>query len=59
MKEPQGRERARIKLNHIVFCYLHLAASGATCLAYETVTPADSSLPLLAGGLEVAGRMSV
>ena len=34
-------------------------ASGATCIAYETVTANDGSLPLLKPMSEVAGRMSV
>ena len=52
-----------------ITAYLHLApdpeqtrdllASGATCIAYETVTAADGSLPLLAPMSEVAGRMSI
>ena len=33
--------------------------SGATCIAYETVTSPDGSLPLLAPMSEVAGRMSI
>ncbi|KVF69480.1 alanine dehydrogenase [Burkholderia sp. FL-7-2-10-S1-D7] len=69
VKEPQESEWARFASHHMVFCYLHLAAdrelsmslaaSGATCLAYETVTSDDGGLPLLAGGSEVAGRMSI
>ena len=53
----------------VLFTYLHLAAdreqtlallaSGATAIAYETVTAADESLPLLTPMSEVAGRMSV
>jgi alanine dehydrogenase len=53
----------------VLFTYLHLAAdkaqaealckSGATCIAYETVTASDGSLPLLTPMSEVAGRMSV
>ena len=53
----------------MLFTYLHLAAdraqteglmrSGATCIAYETVTDARGGLPLLAPMSEVAGRMSV
>ena len=34
-------------------------ASGATAIAYETVTAPDGSLPLLTPMSEVAGRMSV
>ena len=53
----------------MLFTYLHLAADrdqaqalhglGATAIAYETVTAADGSLPLLTPMCEVAGRMSV
>lgn len=53
----------------ILFTYLHLApdepqttdllASGATCVAYETVTDASGGLPLLAPMSQVAGRMSI
>ncbi|HCJ00721.1 MAG TPA: alanine dehydrogenase, partial [Sulfitobacter sp.] len=48
--------------------YLHLApdpeqtkdllASGATCIAYETVTDRNGGLPLLAPMSEVAGRLA-
>ena len=34
-------------------------ASGATCIAYETVTSRTGSLPLLKPMSEVAGRMSI
>ena len=54
---------------HLLFTYLHLAAdkpqaeglmkSGATCIAYETVTSKSGALPLLKPMSEVAGRMSV
>ncbi|GAB2904753.1 alanine dehydrogenase [Uliginosibacterium flavum] len=69
VKEPQAAERALLRGGQILFTYLHLApdpeqardliASGAICIAYETVTAADGSLPLLAPMSEVAGRMSV
>ena len=36
-----------------------LLASGATAIAYETVTAADGSLPLLTPMSRVAGRMSI
>jgi alanine dehydrogenase len=68
VKEPQAVERARLREGQILFTYLHLApdpdqtrelmASGATCIAYETVTAANGSLPLLAPMSEVAGRMA-
>ncbi len=69
VKEPQAEERKRLKPHHTLFTYLHLApdvpqtedllASGATCIAYETVTDAAGRLPLLAPMSEVAGRMSI
>jgi alanine dehydrogenase len=69
VKEPQPQEIALLEPRHILFTYLHLAAdknqalglmkSGATCIAYETVTSKNGSLPLLKPMSEVAGRMSV
>jgi len=69
VKEPQASEIALLEPRHILFTYLHLAAdkpqtlglmkSGATCIAYETVTSNNGSLPLLKPMSEVAGRMSV
>mgnify|MGYP002651977062 CR=1 FL=1 len=69
VKEPQASEIAMLRPHHLLFTYLHLAAdkpqteglmkSGATCIAYETVTAPDGSLPLLKPMSEVAGRMSV
>ncbi|MBC7767694.1 MAG: alanine dehydrogenase [Phycisphaerales bacterium] len=69
VKEPQAIEIARLKPEHILFTYLHLAPdpeqteglmkSGATCIAYETVTDKDGRLPLLKPMSEVAGRMSI
>ncbi|MBS0446224.1 MAG: alanine dehydrogenase [Proteobacteria bacterium] len=69
VKEPQAVERARLRPGQVLFTYLHLApdpqqcadlvASGAVCIAYETVTAPTGGLPLLAPMSEVAGRMSV
>jgi alanine dehydrogenase len=69
VKEPQPAEIAMLRQGQVLFTYLHLAAdkkqtegllkSGATCIAYETVTDARGGLPLLAPMSEVAGRMSV
>ncbi|UZK70232.1 alanine dehydrogenase [Sphingomonas sp. S1-29] len=69
VKEPQPSEIAMLEPRHLLFTYLHLAAdkaqaeglmaSGATCIAYETVTSESRSLPLLKPMSEVAGRMSV
>ena len=69
VKEPQLQECRMLRSGQVLFTYLHLAAdaaqaealcaSGATAIAYETVTAADGSLPLLTPMSEVAGRMSV
>jgi alanine dehydrogenase len=69
VKEPQQQEIALLEPRHILFTYLHLAAdkpqaeglmkSGATCIAYETVTSRTGALPLLKPMSEVAGRRSV
>lgn len=69
VKEPQLEECERLKPHQTLFTYLHLAAdpkqaealldSGATAIAYETVTAPDGSLPLLVPMSEVAGRMSI
>ena len=69
VKEPQALERKMLRNGQILFTYLHLApdpeqakdlvASGAVCVAYETVTSSTGGLPLLAPMSEVAGRMAV
>jgi alanine dehydrogenase len=69
VKEPQAVERAMLRQDHILYTYLHLAPdpeqtedlveSGATCIAYETVTDERGRLPLLAPMSEVAGRLSI
>jgi len=69
VKEPQLPECAMLRPGQLLFTYLHLAPdpdqaaallkSGATAIAYETVTAGDGSLPLLTPMSEVAGRMSV
>ena len=69
VKEPQAQECRQLRPNQILFTYLHLAAdpqqaallmaSGATCIAYETITSAGGGLPLLAPMSLVAGRLSV
>ncbi|MBZ0251136.1 MAG: alanine dehydrogenase [Burkholderiales bacterium] len=69
VKEPQPAEIARLRPGQVLFTYLHLApdpeqcrallASGAVCIAYETVTQPGGGLPLLAPMSEVAGRMAV
>ena len=69
VKEPQTVERARLRRDHTLFTYLHLApdpdqacdllASGATAIAYESVTDRLGRLPLLAPMSQVAGRLAV
>ena len=68
VKEPQAVERKMLRQGQVLFTYLHLApdpeqthdllASGATCIAYETVTDRNGGLPLLAPMSEVAGRLA-
>jgi alanine dehydrogenase len=68
VKEPQADEVARLSARHTLFTYLHLAPdpeltrglieSGATCIAYETVTDGAGKLPLLAPMSEVAGKIA-
>lgn len=68
VKEPQHSEVALLTSRHLLFTYLHLAAdrelaaglaaSGATCIAYETLEGDAGSLPLLAPMSEIAGRLA-
>ncbi len=68
VKEPQPVEVERLGPGHTLFTYLHLAAdpeltrglmaSGATCIAYETVEDDRGRLPLLAPMSEVAGKIA-
>ena len=69
VKEPIRPEYPLCRKGQVIFTYFHFAcdrelteamlASGAICIAYETVRLADGSLPLLVPMSEVAGRMSV
>jgi alanine dehydrogenase len=69
VKEPQPAECEMLRRGQVLFTYLHLAAdpaqarglmkSGATAIAYETVTGRNGTLPLLTPMSEVAGRMSI
>lgn len=68
VKEPQPVEIALLTKEHLLFTYLHLAASweltaglmqsGCTAIAYETVRDQDQRLPLLTPMSQVAGRMA-
>jgi len=69
VKEPQPSELALLRSGQILYTYLHLAPdpaltaalvqTGAVCIAYETITGPNHTLPLLAPMSEVAGRMAV
>ena len=68
VKEPLAIERKKLRQGQVLFTYLHLAAdpeqtaelmaSGIIAIAYETVTSAQGTLPLLTPMSEVAGRMA-
>jgi alanine dehydrogenase len=68
VKEPLAGERKKLRPGQVLFTYLHLAAdpqqttdlvtSGVIAIAYETVTSAQGTLPLLMPMSEVAGRMA-
>lgn len=69
VKEPIEKEWGFLRDNLTLFTYFHFAAdeqltrahlaSGATCIAYETVELPNRDLPLLTPMSEVAGRMAV
>jgi alanine dehydrogenase len=69
VKEPCEREPEWLRDDHILFCFLHLAAtppltrrllrSGVTAIAFETVQEDDGRLPILAPMSEIAGRLAV
>jgi len=68
VKEPLAGERRKLRRGQILFTYLHLAAdrvqteellaSGASAIAYETVSGPQGTLPLLTPMSEVAVRMA-
>lgn len=69
IKEPQPAEWLLIRPGQVLFTYFHFAASrelteamlasGASCVAYETLRDERGRLPLLTPMSEVAGRMSI
>ena len=69
VKEPLETEYGLLREGQMLFTYLHIAPnpglgralceSGVTAIAYETVQPADGTLPLLVPMSEVAGRMAI
>ena len=68
VKEPQPEEYPLLRPDHLLFCFLHLAASpplaralrerGLTAVAFETVQEGDQ-FPLLAPMSDIAGRIAV
>jgi alanine dehydrogenase len=68
VKEPLPEEYELLREGQILYTYLHLAADERLTkallerkiigIAYETIQPADGSLPLLAPMSAVAGRMA-
>lgn len=67
VKEPIEGDLEHLREDHLLFCYLHLAAEpeltrrlleiGLTGVAFETVEEADGDLPLLAPMSIIAGRI--
>lgn len=68
VKEPLPDEYDLLRENQILYTYLHLAAEAkltrvlcdrkVKAVAYETIQPANGTLPLLTPMSEVAGRMA-
>ncbi|MFQ5936456.1 MAG: alanine dehydrogenase [Acidiferrobacterales bacterium] len=68
VKEPVAAEYGLLRDDHVLFCFLHLAANPElalvlrdkrlTAIGFETVE-SDGKLPLLAPMSEIAGRLAV
>jgi alanine dehydrogenase len=68
VKEPESADLALLQKDHLLFCYLHLAANpalarslldiGLTAIAFETVETDNHALPLLAPMSDIAGRLA-
>ena len=69
VKEPIAGDLALLRKDHLLFCYLHLAAEpaltrklldiGLTGVAFETVELPNGDLPLLAPMSVIAGKIGV
>ncbi|MCP4695279.1 MAG: alanine dehydrogenase [Gammaproteobacteria bacterium] len=69
VKEPQPEEFPLLRPDHLLFCFLHLAAMpelsqalqdiGLTAVAFDTVQEKDGRLPLLAPMSDIAGRLAI
>jgi alanine dehydrogenase len=68
VKEPVAGDLAHLRPEHLLFCFLHLAANlellkqlqkiGLTAVAFETVATDAGQLPLLAPMSDIAGRLA-
>lgn len=68
VKEPQAEEYSLVQKQHILFCYLHLAAdsslekalidSNAIAIAFEGITDSSGALPLLQPMSIIAGKLA-
>jgi alanine dehydrogenase len=69
VKEPIDADLKHLREDHLLFCYLHLAALpeltqslcdiGLTAVAFETVEDRLGRLPLLAPMSDIAGRLAI
>jgi alanine dehydrogenase len=69
VKEPVAGDLALLRGDHLLFCFLHLAANpeltsrlqeiGLTAVGFETVATDSGELPLLAPMSDIAGRLAV
>src|SRR5690606_22525808 len=69
VKEPIAGDLQHLRRDHLLFCYLHLAAEpeltcklldiGLTGVAFETVELPNGDLPLLAPMSVIAGKIGV
>jgi alanine dehydrogenase len=69
VKQPLVQDIACLRSDHVLFCYLHLAADltliqtlcdiGISAIPFESVTDEQGGLPLLAPMSQVAGRIAV
>ncbi|MFP7721505.1 alanine dehydrogenase [Lysobacter sp. A3-1-A15] len=69
VKEPIAGDLAHLRRDHLLFCYLHLAAEpaltrhlldiGLTGVAFETVELPNGDLPLLSPMSIIAGKIAV
>lgn len=69
VKQPLAQDIRYLREDHLLFCYLHLAADlnliktlchiGLSAIPFEAVTDDHGNLPLLAPMSQIAGRIAV